>query len=204
MPLLPAEHTRAHAKVSRPLTTADLSHHLRKHAPPTTSHTWVRAQLPPERASAGAGPVEKLGVLFVVCFCWLPVVVIDGSLTSWILAGLTLAGTDLLLRLPRVVVGEDYVAVRRTGRFHVAHLDHTTHLELRPNEHGGSLRVHTNDGHFLAIRRTELARPRVSAALKAFVGLGLHTYDPQAEEVLMLDLAPLRVQQTYLPGSDPR
>jgi hypothetical protein len=158
-----------------------------------------RRHLPgPEVASTGVPAAEAVSLLLLVAFCWAPVIVISHEMMAWVAALLTLGITDLLLRVRRVVVGADYVAVRRFVHLHVAHLGSTAHLEVRSSERGGILFVHADDGRVLRLRRVELDRPRVHAALRAFTLAGNHSHDRRVDEVL--ELVP---SQRIVTGSSP-
>lgn len=117
---------------------------------------------------------------------------------AWITGGISLVVGAALLRVRRVLLGEDWVAVRQIGRFHIATVDHVKHLELRPSEHGGVLCLHTDDGRCMRLRRVEVIKPEVNAALRELAGRGNGTHDSRVEELLMLTHDDSRIRHRYL------
>ncbi len=165
-PPLPTRPRRA--KVRREPTRAQAARALRRSAPRTTGATWTRGGLPGyPRASAGVPWSESLTSLFIVALLFVPLAV-GHAARPWVpvAAGRALVVASYLLWARRVLVGEHYVAVRQVGRYHVATVDHVRHLELRPSQHGGVLCLHTDDGRCMRLRRAEVARPEIDAALR--------------------------------------
>lgn len=178
--------------VRRPPTLAQESYALRRSAAQTTRSCRSRSCLPgPVVAQAGIPAVEAVAYLLLVVVALLPVVVISQAdpralLTS--VFALTAAGAILWAR--RVVVGDDYVAVRSLLRYHVASTSHVRHLELRPTQRGGALCLHTDDGHCVRLRRAEIDGPAVLGALRALAGCSDSTRDRLTRCLLDLSAAP--------------
>lgn len=191
------DHPRRFTKVAPELTPDQRERQLRRSSTPTTAHCWRRTGLPdPHLASIGVPASEIVVSLVLVAFCWAPVVAI--SQAGWALASavVSLVVALVVIRVRRVVVGTDYLAVRQLGRFHVATTDHVRHLELRPSSRGGVLCVHTDDGRCMRLRRVEVARPDVNAALRQLSGT--HTRDSHVEELLSLEHDDTRLRHRYL------
>lgn len=201
MSLLAVGHPRRNrTKPSRPITAQQASRALRRAAPPTTGRTWKRSALPePALVSVGVPTAEAVVSLLLVAFCWAPVVVISAA-AGWavVSAVVSLGVAAVALRVRRVIIGKQYVAIRQIGRFHVASVDHVRHLELRPTGRGGVLCVHTDDGRCMRLRRVEVARPEVNAALRRIADLGAHTRDERVEELLSLEHTESRLRHRYL------
>lgn len=113
--------------------------------------------------------------------------------------GAAIAIASYLLWARRVVASEPYVAVRGLGRHHVALVDHVRHLELRPTSTGGVLCVHTGDGRCMRLRRVELTRPELAAALRTLAGGGEGTHDARVRDLLDLPAEDARLRARYLP-----
>jgi hypothetical protein len=173
---------------------------LRRSATPTTGRTWLRGKLPlPVVASTGVPVSESVVSCALVALLFIPVLLFTGFATgTWIAAGVSVAVMSYLLWARRVVVGENYVAVRQLGRYHVATVDHLRHLELRPTQRGGVLCVHTDDGRCMRLRRVETTRPDVKAALRALLERDGATRDPMVEQLLDLPHDERRIRHRYL------
>lgn len=178
--------------VRRPPTLAQESSALRRSAPRTAGSCRSRACLPgPVVAQAGVPPVETVGYLLLVVLALLPVVVISQNHAAALLTlllSLTTAGAVLWAR--RVVVGNDFVAVRSLLRYRVATTSHVRHLELRPTQRGGQLCLHTDDGHCVRLRRAEIDAPAVQTALRALAGCSDSTRDRMTRCLLNLSATP--------------
>ena len=173
---------------------------VRRTAPRTTTTTWRRRGLPgAATATAYATVAEVLfgavvvGLLFVPVLLWTQAAV--GALVA---LGLALAAVGHLAWVRRVVVGEDFVAVRQLGRYHVASADHLRHLELRAMQ-GGALCLHTDDGRRMLIRRVELEQDGVAEAMRTLADCGSSTRDRRVCAALGL-ADDVRVLDRYLPS----
>lgn len=189
--------------VPRPPTLAQLERQLRRSAAPTTElrlrATTLRSTA---RASAGVPASEALVSLVLVALCFVPLLVWTSGAT-WALIALAaaLAVTTYAVWARRVVVGDDFVAVRSVLRYRVATVDHLRHLRLRPTQRGGQLCLHTDDGHCIGLRRVEVDSPAVNEALKVLAGCGSSTRDPLTCALLSLEADPERTAATYVPSA---
>ena len=173
----------------------------RSGAASTTPVTWTKAGLPgPARASAGVPASEaavSVGVVVLVFGALL--LVTGGSLEVLALGVGAVLVVGYVLWARRVVVGDSWVAVRQLGRYHVASADHLRHLELRPTQRGGVLRLHTDDGRVMRLRRVEVASPDVNAAIRDLSGVSSgSTHDRRVEELLDLPYEEGRLRHRYV------
>lgn len=187
--------------VRRPPSSRAARRTLRRTAPRTTARTWRRSGLPgPAVATAGARPAEVATAVAVVVLLFVPVAVwTQAAPGAFVALAVALAAVALLAWARRVVVGHDFVAVRRLGRYHVASADHVRHLELRAMQ-GGALCLHTDDGRCLRLRRSELERPGVAAGLRPLAGCSDSTRDRPVCALLDLAAEDGRVVDRYVPG----
>jgi hypothetical protein len=153
----------------------DGSHHvepLLHHRPPRTwAPVWRRAKLPsPPRAVTGLTRAEIVVFVLLVPLIFAPVFLATRSnpIPIAICAVLT-AGMSYLVWARRVVVGNDYLAIRQLGRYHVATIGHVTHWRVRPSQRGGVVVVMTDDERQMRIRHAEVTNPDVNAALHALL-----------------------------------
>ncbi|MCW2776780.1 MAG: hypothetical protein JWN17_505, partial [Frankiales bacterium] len=183
-----------------PPTQRAAARQLRRTATPTTGRTWLRSRLPGRSvARAGVPLSEALTSLLVVALAFVPVVVwTQGAAGAFVALAASLVVLGHVLWARRVVVGTSWVAVRQLGRYHVATVDHVQHLELRPSQHGGVLCLHTDDGRCMRLRRVEVARPDVNAALRELAARHGGTRDSRAQELLGLPHDASRLRHRYL------
>jgi hypothetical protein len=174
---------------------------LRRTAERTTARTWTKRGLPgAATATAYATAAEVVfgavvvGLLFVPVFVWT-----QGAVGAYVALGVALAGLAYLAWARRVVVGEDFVAVRQVGRYHVANADHVRHLELRAMQ-GGALCLHTDDGRRMLLRRVELEQDGVADAMRVLADCGSSTRDSRVCAALGLEAGGERVLDRYLPS----
>jgi hypothetical protein len=173
---------------------------LRRTAPRTTARTWRRSALPGAAvATARARPGEVAAAMLVVLLLAVPVLVWTHlAAGAFVALAVALAAVTYLASARRVVVGDDYVAVRRLGRYSVAHADHVRHLELRAMQ-GGVLCLHTDDGRFVRLRRVELEQPGIADGLKSLAGCSDSTRDSRVCALLDLVTDDGRVVDRYVP-----
>lgn len=195
----PLAHRPRRTKVVRPPSPRAAERQLRRSAARTTGTAWRRAALPgPAVASTGIGFGTAATSVTAVALLCVPLLVWTQASPAAVLTGaVAVAVATALVTLRRVVVGADFVAVRRTLRYHVATVDHVRHLELRAMT-GGVLCVHTDDGRCMVLRRAELARPAVRDALRALADCGRSTRDARVCAALGLEEDPDRLQDRYL------
>lgn len=175
---------------------------VRRSTPRTTARTWRRSGLPgPVIATAGTRPAELVLSVVVVLLLAVPLLVwTQGAPAALLTVAAALAVVAYLAWARRVVVGSDYVAVRQLGRYHVAHVDHVRHLELRAMQ-GGALCLHTDDGRTMRLRRPELEKPAVSAALRELVDCSSGSVDPRVCAQLGVDVEQHRKLDRYVPAA---
>ena len=198
-PDLPLPRRPRRQVVRREPTPRAAARRLRRTAPRTTVPTWTRRGLPgPATATAYATAAEVVFGAVVVGLLFVPVVVwTQGAVGAYVALGAALLAVAYLAWARRVVVGEDFVAVRQLGRYHVAHADHVRHLELRAMQ-GGALCLHTDDGRRMVLRRVELEQDGVAAAVATLAGCGSSTRDRRVCAALGLEHDE-RVLDRYLP-----
>ena len=76
--------------------------------------------------------------------------------------------------------------VRQLGRYHVADTDAFRDVRLAPTQYGGTIRVQTDDGRCLRLRRAEYTDPAVNAALRHLCESGQASCDHAVEELLAM------------------
>jgi hypothetical protein len=86
----------------------------------------------------------------------------------------------------RVVVGPDFVAVRKFGPYRVAPAVSIVAGGMRPSSRGGVLVLRTGDGRTMRLRRVEFTSPAVNAELRRILLATGKPYD--ARVMQMLDL----------------
>ncbi len=170
---------RQRAKQSR---TPAVQHDEAEHS--TT--VWRASQLPQPRTAAVGVPVsESVASVFAGALLYVPVALVTGyAAWNWAVAAVLVAGLSYALCSRRVVVGPDFVAVRKFGPYRVARVDGISSGALRPSQRGGVLTLRTGDGRTMRLRRAEFSRPDVNAALRDLVLASGHRYD----EGLMVQL----------------
>ena len=199
-PPLPLQERPRRVRVQREPSPRAAARAVRRTAPRTTARTWRRSGLPgPAAATAGARPADVAMAVLVVALLFVPVLVWTQWATgAWIALAVSLVVVAGLSWARRIVVGADFVAVRQLGRYHVAHADHVRHLELRAMQNG-VLCLHTDDGRCMRLRRVELEREDVAAALRTLAGCGSSTRDRRVCALLGLEDEHDRVVDRDLP-----
>lgn len=199
-PDLPLARRPRRERVRREPTPRAAARQLRRTAPRTTATTWRRRGLPgPATATAYATAAEVLFGAFVVGLLFIPVVLwTQAAVGAFVGLGVALVALAHLAWARRVVVGEDFVAVRQIGRYHVASADHVRHLELRAMQ-GGALCLHTDDGRRMVLRRVELEQDGVAEAMRVLADCGSSTRDRRVCAALGLEDSGERVLDRYLP-----
>lgn len=154
----------------------DGTHHveplLHLHRPPHTwAPVWRRADLPsPPCAVTGLTRSEIVVFVLLVPLIFAPVFLATRAnpIPIAICVALTLV-MSYLVWARRVVVGEDYLAIRQLGRYHVASIGHVRGWRVRPSQRGGVVVVQTDDERQMRIRHAEVTNPVVNAALHALL-----------------------------------
>ena len=147
-------------------------HPLLHHRPPRTwAPVWRRSKLPsPPRAITGLTRAEIVVFILLVPLVFAPVFLWTRTNPIPIaLCAVLTAGMAYLVWARRVVVGDDYLAMRQLGRYHVATIGHVTHWRVRPSQRGGVVVVLTDDEREMRVRHAEVTNPDVNAALHALL-----------------------------------
>lgn len=157
-------------------------------APPAHAVTWTRGGLPGAVVASAGVPVSEAVVSvtavvlpFVPLWLWT-----ERAPWGFALAAVAAAALSYVLWARRVAVGEDFLAVRQLGRWHVSRADAFSEVRLAPTQHGGTLKVHTDDGRQMRLRRVEYTDPAVNAALHDLCERGQTRCDDAVRELLAL------------------
>ena len=173
----------AAAKASRVKAPAPLDPDL----PPVTT-VWRGRDLPqPRSGMVGVPLAEGVTSVFLGAFAYVPIALYT-SYAPWnyVVAVLAVVLLSYALWSRRVVVGPDFVAVRKFGPYRVAEVRSIVAGALRPSSRGGVLVLRTGDGRTMRLRRVEFLSPAVNAELRRILLSGGAPYD--ARVMAMLDL----------------
>ena len=176
---------RAAARASRRVVVPG-TEHLHDLTPTLT--TWRASELPGgPRAVAGVPFSEGVASVLIGSVAYVPVALVTGyAAWNYAVAAVLVLALSYALVSRRVVVGRDFVAVRKLGPYRLALADSVTSGALTHSQRGGVLTLRTGDGHVMRLRRVEYSRPDVNAALRAFVLTTGRSYD--AGVMRLLDL----------------
>lgn len=156
-------------------------------APPVTT-VWRGSDLPqPRTGMVGVPLVEGVTSVFLGAFAYVPIALYT-SYAPWnyVVAVLAVVLLSYALWSRRVVVGPDFVAVRKFGPYRVAPVQSITAGGIRPSARGGVLVLRTGDGRTMRLRRVEFLSPAVNAQLREILLSAGTPYDAQVMD--MLDL----------------
>ena len=154
-------------------------------APVTT--VWRGRDLPqPRTGEVGVPLAEGVTSVFLGAFAYVPIALYT-SYAPWnyLVAALAVALLSYALWSRRVVVGPEFVAVRKFGPYRVAPVASIVAGAIRPSTRGGVLVLRTGDGRSMRLRRVEFLSPQVNAELRRILLSG-PPYDARVME--MLDL----------------
>ncbi len=156
---------RARAKQSR---LADPVEHVEALSSLTV---WRASDLPsPRSASVGVPLSEGISSVFVGAIAYVPVALVTGYAGwNYPVAALLVLGLSYALFSRRVVVGPDFMAIRKFGPYRLASTDSITSFALQPSQRGGVLKLRTGDGRTMRLRRVEFSDPSVNNALRALM-----------------------------------
>jgi hypothetical protein len=137
------------------------------HPPLRGAHPAARRGVPgPVRAQVRVPWVEAATVLPLVPLAFLPLLLATATAPAAVVAlAATTVAAATLLAVQRVVVGDDYVAVRRLRGYRVVPATAVTAIRARPSQRGGALRIDVANGAPLRLRHVEAAHPATNAAL---------------------------------------
>lgn len=156
-------------------------------APPVTT-VWRETQLPePRTGMVGVPLAEGVSSVFIGAIAYIPVALFT-QYASWnyVVAVLAVALLSYALWSRRVVVGPDFVAVRKFGPYRVAPAASIVEGGMRPSSRGGVLVLRTGDGRTMRLRRVEFTSPAVNAELRRILLASGRPYDERVMQ--MLDL----------------
>jgi len=127
---------------------------------------WSKQELPPgPAASAGVPLSEGVTSVFLGALLYVPIALVTGyAAWNYAVAAVLVLALSYALCSRRVVVGPDFIAVRKFGPYRLARADSIT-----SGQRGGVLKLRTGDGRTMRLRRTEFSRPDVNAALRALM-----------------------------------
>jgi hypothetical protein len=155
---------RASARASRQSTLVD--------DPAGTSLTvWRRKDLPEvQTGSVGVPFSEGMTSVVVGAILYIPIALVTGyAAWNYAVAAALVAALSYALCARRVVVGPEFVAVRKFGPYRLATVDSITNGALTDSQRGGVLKLHTGDGRTMRLRRVEFTSPEINAALRSFL-----------------------------------
>ncbi|MBC7374423.1 MAG: hypothetical protein H7323_10585 [Frankiales bacterium] len=156
-------------------------------APPVLA-VWRGSDLPQPRTGAVGVPlVEGVTSVFLGAVLYVPVALFT-SYAPWnyVVAGLLVAVLSYALWSRQVVVGPEFVAVRKFGPFRVAPAASIVAGGMRPSQRGGVMVLTTGDGRTMRLRRVEYTSPAVNAELRRILLVSDRPYDERI--MAMLDL----------------
>lgn len=174
---------RASARASREPAPRPLD------APAAASATvWRGRDLPTVRTGAVGVPLsEGVTSVFLGALLYVPVALVTGyAAWNYAVAAVLVAGLSYALVSRRVVVGPDFVAVRKFGPYRLAGVESITSGGLINSQRGGVLTLKTGDGRRMRLRRVEFSHPEINTALRTFLLRTDRRYDERV--MLLLEL----------------
>lgn len=156
-------------------------------APPVLT-VWRGRDLPqPRTGMVGVPLAEGVTSVFLGSLLYVPIALFTQYAPwNYVVALLAVVVLSYALWSRRVVVGPDFVAVRKFGPYRVAMADSIVAGGMRPSQRGGVLVLNTGDGRTMRLRRVEYTSPAVNAELRRIL---LASGTPYDERVMtMLDL----------------
>lgn len=156
-------------------------------APPVTT-VWRGSQLPQPRTGAVGVPlVEGVSSVFLGSLLYVPVALFTAYAPwNYVVAAVLVVALSYALWSRQVVVGPEFVAVRKFGPYRVAQAASIVAGGMRPSSRGGVIVLNTGDGRTMRLRRVEYTSPAVNAELRRILLAGDRPYDERVMQ--MLDL----------------
>lgn len=154
----------------------------------SSATVWRGRNLPAARTgSAGVPLSEGVTSVFLGALLYVPVALVS-HYASWnyAVAAALVAALSYALWSRRVVVGPDFVAVRKFGPYRLAGVDSITSGGLKHSQRGGVMTLATGDGRTMRLRRVEFSHPEVNTALRTFLLRTERRYDERV--MLLLEL----------------
>lgn len=144
-----------------------------------TQTVWRSRDLPrPRSAHMGVPLSEGVASVFIGAVAYIPVALVT-SYAAWnyVVAAVLVLALSYALCSRRVVVGPDFLAVRKFGPYRLARTDSICSGALAASHRGGVLTVRTGDGRTMRLRRAEFSNPGVNAALRTLLLTSGRRYD---------------------------
>lgn len=156
-------------------------------APPVTT-AWRESDLPqPRTGSVGVPLAEGISSVFLGSIAYIPIALFTQYAPwNYVVAALAVVLLSYALWSRRVVVGPDFVAVRKFGPYRVAAAESIVAGGMRPSSRGGVLVLSTGDGRTMRLRRVEFTSPAVNAELRRILLASGRPYDERV--MVLLDL----------------
>jgi hypothetical protein len=156
-------------------------------APPVTT-VWRSRDLPHPRTGMVGVPLgEGVTSVFLGSVLYIPVALFTQYAPwNYVVALLAVVALSYALWSRRVVVGPDFVAVRKFGPYRVAPAASIVAGGMRPSQRGGVLVLNTGDGRTMRLRRVEFTSPAVNDELRRILLASGRPYDERL--MVMLDL----------------
>lgn len=153
-------------------------------APPVRT-VWRTSDLPtPRTGMVGVPLAEGVTSVFLGAIAYVPIALFTQYAPwNYVVATLAVLLLSYALWSRRVVVGPQFVAVRKFGPYRVAAADSIVAGGMRPSSRGGVLVLSTGDGRTMRLRRVEFTSPAVNAELREIL---LRTGRPYDERVMQL------------------
>ena len=155
---------------------------------PASKTVWRGRDLPqPRTGMVGVPLVEGVTSVFLGSLLYVPVALFTGYAPwNYAVAALAVVVLSYALWSRRVVVGPEFVAVRKFGPYRLALAEAIVAGGMRPSSRGGVLVLRTGDGRTMRLRRVEYLSPAVNAELRRILLAGDTPYDDRV--MAMLDL----------------
>lgn len=159
-------------------------------APPVHS-VWPGRDLPqPRTGMVGVPMVEGVSSVFIGAVLYIPVALVSHyAFRNYPVALVAVLVLSYALWSRRVVVGPDFVAVRKFGPYRVAAATSIVAGGMVASTRGGVLVLRTGDGQSMRLRRVEYTSPAVNTELRSILLAGDRPYD---QHVMMLLELPWR------------
>ena len=156
-------------------------------APPVLT-VWHGRDLPtPRTGMVGVPFAEGVTSVFLGSVLYVPVALFTGyAAWNYVVAAIAVVVLSFALWSRRVVVGPEFVAVRKLGPYRVALASSLVAGGMKPSQRGGVLVLNTGDGRTMRLRRVEYLSPAINAELRRILLSSDTPYD--ARVMTMLDL----------------
>lgn len=157
-------HQRAAARASRmPAPPPALNPDV-----PAVMTVWRTKDLPmPRSGMVGVPLAEGVSSVFLGSIIYIPIALVTQYAPwNYLVAAVAVVLLSYALWSRRVVVGPDFVAIRKFGPYRVAKAESIVAGGMRPSSRGGVLVLRTGDGKTMRLRRAEYLSPAVNEELR--------------------------------------